>query len=53
VASRFFFVFHSPRGFLTLPPGFGERVHLWTLGKLAATSVDHGLSDWLIEKARR
>jgi len=51
-ASRFFFVCHSPRGPLTLPPGSGDRVHLWTLDKLAATAVDHGLTDWLIEKAR-
>jgi len=50
-ASRFFFVCHSPRGSLTLPPASANRVHLWTLDKLAATAVDHGLTDWLIEKA--
>lgn len=51
-ASQFFFVCHSPRGSLTLPPDSRDRVHLWTLDKLAATAVDHGLTDWLIEKAR-
>ncbi len=51
-ASRFFFVCHSPRGSLSLPAGSGDRVHLWTLDKLAETAVDHGLTDWLIEKAR-
>ncbi len=52
VARRFFFVCHSPRGSLTLPAGSDERIHLWTLDKLAAKAVDHGLTDWLIEKAR-
>lgn len=51
-ANRFFFVCHSPRGSLTLPPAFANRVHLWTLDKLAETAIDHGLTDWLIEKAR-
>ncbi len=51
-ASRFFFVCHSPRGSLTLPPASANRVHLWTLDKLATKAVDHGLTDWLIEKAR-
>ncbi len=52
LASRFFFVCHSPRGSLSLPPAYADRVHLWTLDKLAAKAVDHGLTDWLIEKAR-
>lgn len=52
VASRFFFVCHSPLGSLSVPPPFADRVHLWTLDKLAAKAVDHGLTDWLIEKAR-
>lgn len=51
-ARRFFFVCHTPRGSLTLPPGSTDRIHLWTLDKLAATAVEHGLTDWLIEKAR-
>jgi len=49
-ATRFFFVCHSPRGSLTLPQGSADRIDLWTTDKLAATAVDHGLTDWLIEK---
>ena len=50
-ASRFFFVCHSPRGTLTLPTDSADRIHLWTMDKLAVTAVDHGLTGWLIEKA--
>ena len=50
-ASRFFFVCHSPRGRLDLSQVDETRIHLWTIEKLAAAAVDHGLTDWLIERA--
>lgn len=50
-ASRFFFVCHSPRGTLDLPQVDDTRVHLWTTDRLVAAAVDHGLIDWLIERA--
>ena len=49
-ASRFFFVCHSPRGRLDLSHVDEARIHLWTTDRLAAAAVDHGLTEWLIER---
>ncbi len=50
-ASRFFFVCHSPRGRLNPSQVDDTRVQLWTTDRLAAAAVDHGLTEWLIERA--
>jgi hypothetical protein len=47
---RFFFVCHSPKGTLTLPPGSG--MHLWVSGALADSALRAGLLDWLVERVR-
>lgn len=48
---RFFFVCHSPSNSLRLP--HGERnLHLLADEKLAATAVQNGLFDWLVERSR-
>ncbi len=49
-ASRFFFVCHSPHGRLDLSHVDQARIHLWEIDRLAAAAVDHGVTDWLIER---
>jgi hypothetical protein len=51
VATRFFFVCHSPRGTLGLSHVDDSRLQVWTNDRLAEAAVDHGLTDWLIERA--
>ena len=47
---RFFFVCHSPKGALTLPPA--PAMHLWVGSALADSALRAGLLDWLIERVR-
>lgn len=49
-AQRFYFVCHSPKGTLTLPPE--RNLHLWTGRELARSALASGLLDWLIERTR-
>lgn len=49
-AQRFYFVCHSPKGALTLPPE--RNLHLWTGRELARSALASGLLDWLIERTR-
>lgn len=49
-AQRFYFVCHSPKGALVLPPG--DRLHLWAGDELARRALASGLLDWLIHRTR-
>jgi hypothetical protein len=49
-ADRFYFIVHSPKGTLTLPPG--RHLHLWAGTDLADRVIATGLFDWLIERTR-
>ena len=49
-AQRFYFVCHSPKGTLTLPPG--TNLHLWAGGELAQRALASGLMDWLNDRTR-
>ena len=47
-AQRFYFICHSPKGDLSLPPS--PHLHLWVDVKLAHSALAAGLLDWLIER---
>lgn len=49
-AERFYFVCHSPKGALVLPPE--RQLHVWTGGELARSALAAGLMDWLIDRTR-
>ncbi|MDB5715881.1 MAG: hypothetical protein JWO15_3278, partial [Sphingomonadales bacterium] len=49
-ADRFYFIVHSLKGTLTLPPG--RHLHLWAGTGLADRVIAAGLFDWLIERTR-
>lgn len=46
---RLFFVCHSPKQDLKLPPG-RDDVHIWSAAELSKTALRLGLADWVIEK---
>lgn len=49
-AQRFYFICHSPKGNLSLPPS--SQLHLWAGVDLARSALAAGLLDWLIERTR-
>ena len=49
-AQRFYFICHSPKGGLSLPPS--PLFHLWAGVELARSALAAGLLDWLIERTR-
>lgn len=49
-AQRFYFICHSPKGNLSLPPS--SHLHLWAGVELARSALTAGLLDWLIERTR-
>jgi hypothetical protein len=46
---RFFFICHSPKGSLVVPPA-REDIHVWAGPELAAAILRTGMSDWVFEK---
>ncbi|WP_363830499.1 restriction endonuclease [Sphingobium sp. LMC3-1-1.1] len=49
-AQRFYFICHSPKENLSLPPS--SQLHLWAGIELAHSALAAGLLDWLIERTR-